>query len=170
MSSHTYCYVSASRFLGPFFICSRLCSMSSSIVISPCLTFVKYLPRMCCGRVFQPGQGTWPGTSQMHWRSKLRPKLAGFCRMDAVACSSNRRVSLESGNHTKYKLRQLERLRSEDTSHRPMITHISDQFILDQHWKIWSFGKFFKFVTLTLSCFDLGSSQVKTSQIQNYKF
>ena len=98
MTSHTYCYVSASasRFLGPFFICSRLCSMSSSIVISPCLTFVKYLPRMCCGRVFQPGQGTWPGTSQMHWRSKLRPKLAGFCRMDAVACSSNRSVSLET--------------------------------------------------------------------------
>ena len=27
-----------------------------------------------------------------------------------------------------------------------------------QNWKIWSFGKFFKFVNLTLSCFDFGSN------------
>ena len=34
-------------------------------------------------------------------------------------------------NTHKYKLEQLERLRSEDTPRRPMITHTIDQFILN---------------------------------------
>ena len=68
------------------------------------------------------------------WRPLLRQKAA------VVRTTIRDSLSLESAawqliinanSLTQIKLEQLERLRSEDTSRRPMITHTIDQFILN---------------------------------------
>ena len=53
----------------------------------------------------------------------------------AIDPTSGRDCGSWSSSYVNVKLEQLERLRSEDTLRRPMITHTIDQFILDRKSK-----------------------------------